>query len=116
MGQTGLLLLPSSRHTVSVGLPSPCSNPYSPYRSFWTLTGSPSLLRHPTLVALSQSASCTPEQAVFRLAQMRGIVPLLGSTNEDRMKKGLDAFGINLEQTTGSEKAIRDLNELIGGH
>lgn len=45
---------------------------------------------------------------------MRGIVPLAGSTDEDRMKQGVDTFRINLE-VPGSEKAIQSVNSLIGG-
>ena len=85
-------------------------------RSFWTLTGSPSLLHHPTLVSLARSASCTPAQVVFRLAQKRGIVPLSGSTNQERMKQGLESSRINLEMAPGSDKAIQYLSNLIGGH
>ena len=109
-------LLPSSWDSVSVSIRrivGPMRLPSG--RSFWTLSGSPSLLHHPTLVALAQSASCTPAQVIFRLAQMRGIVPLAGSTNEDRMKHGIDASRVNLELAPGSEKAIQSLNDLISG-
>ncbi|KAF8305856.1 Aldo/keto reductase [Clavulina sp. PMI_390] len=59
------------------------------YESFWTLTGSPKLLRNSTLLSLAQKASCTPEQALFRFAQDMGITPLAGSQNEQRMKDGV---------------------------
>jgi hypothetical protein len=36
-------------------------------RSFWTLTGSPTLLAHPSLQDLAAKLDMTPEQAVYRL-------------------------------------------------
>ena len=71
-------------------------------------------MNHPTLVALAQEASCTSAQAVFRLAQNRGIIPLAGTTNEDRMKQAADAENVNLEVGTGSKKGLEALNALIG--
>ncbi|KAF8588703.1 Aldo/keto reductase [Ramaria rubella] len=85
------------------------------YQSFWTLSGSPSLLNHPSVLALAERASCTPAQTLFKLAQIRGIVPLAGSTDEDRMKQGVQAERINLEQCPESKEAIANLNALIGG-
>lgn len=38
------------------------------YQSFWTLTGSPSLLRFPALRQLAEGNGLTPQQAVYRLA------------------------------------------------
>lgn len=55
-------------------------------RSFWTLTGSPTLLKHPALLAFAQSKRCTPAQAVYLLAQLNGVTPLSGTTNEEHMK------------------------------
>lgn len=84
-------------------------------RSFWTLTGSPSLLRHPTLLALSKRISCTPAQVVFRLAQLRGIVPLAGSTNETRMKDGVETEKLNLKIDAECARAVDVLNTFIDG-
>lgn len=58
-------------------------------RSFWTLTGSPNLLRHQAILTLAEKASCTAEQAIFRLAQDMGVTPLAGSKNEQHMKDGV---------------------------
>jgi len=60
------------------------------YESFWTLTGSPNLLRHPVILTLAEKASCTAEQAIFRLAQDIGVTPLAGSKNEQHMKDGVE--------------------------
>ncbi|KIP04608.1 hypothetical protein PHLGIDRAFT_109339 [Phlebiopsis gigantea 11061_1 CR5-6] len=56
------------------------------YQSFWTLTGSPSLLKHSTLLAFAHAKGCTPAQAVYRLAQLNGVTPLSGTTNESHMQ------------------------------
>lgn len=56
------------------------------YQSFWTLTGSPSLLKHSILLAFAHAKGCTPAQAVYRLAQLNGVTPLSGTTNESHMQ------------------------------
>ncbi|KAF8342003.1 NADP-dependent oxidoreductase domain-containing protein [Cantharellus anzutake] len=66
------------------------------YESFWTLTGSPALFNHPSIVKIAESRSCTPAQAIFRIAQQIGITPLAGSKNEKHMKDGLLAEHIDL--------------------
>ncbi|KAG8835015.1 hypothetical protein FRC17_005863 [Serendipita sp. 399] len=67
-----------------------------PSRSFWTLTGSPSLLRGSDVAQLCEQKGVTPAQMVYRLVQHWGIVPLAGSTNEEHMKHGLEAEKIPL--------------------
>jgi len=57
------------------------------YQSFWTLSGSPALLAHPTLSAIAQTANCTPAQALFRVAQLEGVTPLSGTTSETHMRE-----------------------------
>jgi hypothetical protein len=59
------------------------------YRSFWTLTGSPGLLKAQETQRLAAAYSCTTEQAVYRLAQLRGITPLCGSTDEQHMREAI---------------------------
>ncbi|KAL1409984.1 hypothetical protein Q8F55_003984 [Vanrija albida] len=61
------------------------------YQSFWTLTGSPSLLAHPLLRALAHRHKVTPEAAVYRLAELWHITPLCGSTNATHMAQALAA-------------------------
>ncbi|KAJ7598068.1 Aldo/keto reductase [Mycena floridula] len=65
------------------------------YQSFWTLTGSPSLLSHAESSAAA--AKCTPAQAVYRFAQLEGIVPLSGTTNETHMKEAVAAENVELK-------------------
>ena len=38
-------------------------------RSFWTLTGNPTLLSTPELLRLAERSGMTPEQAVYKLCQ-----------------------------------------------
>jgi len=59
------------------------------YQSFWTLSGSPSLLSHPSLLALSQASGSTPAQAVFKLAQLESVIPLSGTTDKAHMQQDL---------------------------
>lgn len=56
------------------------------HRSFWTLTGSPSLLAHPDLLALAKTLGASPAQTLYKFAQAEGIVPLSGTTTETHMR------------------------------
>ena len=67
-------------------------------RSFWTLTGSPSLLKHPALLAFAQTKKCTPAQAVYRLAQLNGVTPLSGTTNESHMEADLEVASLAVDE------------------
>ncbi|KAF4567409.1 hypothetical protein EYR40_006408 [Pleurotus pulmonarius] len=81
------------------------------YQSFWTLSGSPSLLKHPKLVALAKAGHCTPEQVIFKLAMMHGIVPLTGTKSEAHMKDDLGIQDIELRE---EESAIADKLRSVG--
>ncbi|KAF9010762.1 Aldo/keto reductase [Cyathus striatus] len=70
------------------------------YQSFWTLSGSPSLLSHPDLIAIAQELNCTPAQAVYRIAQLEGITPLSGTTNEDHMRQDVAVEELSLDQSS----------------
>lgn len=76
----------------------PLMGPQIHFRSFWTLTGSPSLLAHPTVVGLSRRLSCTPAQAVYRIAQTRGVTPISGTTSEEHMKQDVAVDKIVLDE------------------
>jgi diketogulonate reductase-like aldo/keto reductase len=84
------------------------SNDYS-CRSFWTLTGSPTLLADRSLRALAETAGCTPQQAVYRVAQMLGITPLCGSTNEAHMS---EAVGVDMIRL-GDGKDLNDVMDMV---
>ncbi|TDL26104.1 Aldo/keto reductase [Rickenella mellea] len=81
------------------------------YQSFWTLTGSPRLLTHPSLNALAQRHHKTPEQILFRLAQTRGVVPLAGSTDRGRMRDGVETEQIEL---VNEEEEVQKLTSVTG--
>lgn len=72
------------------------------YQSFWTLSGSPSLLSHTSLIAIAKASNCTPAQAVFRFAQLEGITPLSGTTNEVHMQQDLAVEHIQFPSTYDS--------------
>ncbi|RPD52341.1 Aldo/keto reductase [Lentinus tigrinus ALCF2SS1-6] len=59
------------------------------YQSFWTLSGSPSLLSHPAMRAISSAKGCTDAQVLFKIAQTHGVTPLCGTTNEQHMDEAL---------------------------
>ena len=76
---------------------------FDPARSFWTLTGSPTLLAHPALMALARTKHCTPAQALYRFAQLQGVTPLSGTTDETHMREDLEVENIELsEEEVGS--------------
>ncbi|KAH9830336.1 Aldo/keto reductase [Rhodofomes roseus] len=82
------------------------------YQSFWTLSGSPSLLAHPSLRAVAQAKHCTPAQALFRLAQLHGVTPLSGTTSVQHMQEDVAAEEIELtEELKGGE--ARDIVRLV---
>jgi len=64
------------------------------YQSFWTLTGSPTLLGSSAVATLAEKAGATPAQVVYKFAQLHGIVPLAGSTNEKHMRDGVEVENI----------------------
>ena len=83
----------------------------SPYlRSFWTLTGSPVLLRNAQLLAIADAHGCTPEQALYRIAQLRGVTPLCGSTNEQHLCEALDAEQLDF---SASGAAIAEIGRML---
>lgn len=85
----------------------------SPRRSFWTLSGSPSLLKHASVGAICAAKGCTPAQALFRIAQLHGITPLSGTTNEKHMDDDVSATKIDLEDVQSSVADIlRDIRPI----
>ena len=81
------------------------------HRSFWTLSGSPNLIRHRDVQDLSRSLGYTSAQLVFRIAQANGVVPLAGSKNEEHMRDGVLTEEISLDMLVEdpSLKALKGL-------
>lgn len=85
-------------------------------RSFWTLSGSPSLLKHASVRAIARLNHCTPAQVLFKLAQVHGITPLSGTTNEEHMREDVAAETIDLSQSLENEgAAMQEIEQLVWG-
>ncbi|PFH53694.1 hypothetical protein AMATHDRAFT_930 [Amanita thiersii Skay4041] len=81
------------------------------YQSFWTLTGSPTLLSNPVLLALAKALQCTPEQAVYRFALEEGIIPLSGTTSEKHMSEDVAVESLELKGET--ERLVKKLRDFV---
>ncbi|KAJ7346959.1 NADP-dependent oxidoreductase domain-containing protein [Mycena albidolilacea] len=79
------------------------------YQSFWTLSGSPSLLATPELVEIAKASSCTPAQALFKFAMMGGVTPLCGTTNDDHMEEGVAVPALELKDPSGKLKTLETI-------
>ena len=90
-------MVPRQRCAISVSGLFSSRVPHGLYycRSFWTLTGSPSLLLHPATAAFAKENKCTLPQAVYRFAQSLGITPLSGTTDETHMREDLVTESLN---------------------
>jgi diketogulonate reductase-like aldo/keto reductase len=80
------------------------------HRSFWTLTGSPSLLAHPATAAIAKANNCSRYQAVYRVVQSLGIIPLCGTTDETHMREDISA-----EKLDKGEEYFSELTRFIWG-
>lgn len=83
------------------------------YQSFWTLTGSPTLLSHPSLLAIARASACTPAQIAYKLAQSKGVIPLSGTSNETHMKEDIAVQDVCLPESCKSD--LKLLKELVQG-
>ncbi|EKM54705.1 uncharacterized protein PHACADRAFT_163102 [Phanerochaete carnosa HHB-10118-sp] len=66
------------------------------YQSFWTLTGSPSLLQHHVLLTFAQAKGISSAQAAYKLAQLNDVTPLSGTTKEEHMKADLEVEKVEI--------------------
>jgi diketogulonate reductase-like aldo/keto reductase len=66
------------------------------YQGFSLLTANQAVLGTPRFRELVERAGCTPAQAVFRFAQLVGMLPLTGTTDPAHMKEDLDCSKITL--------------------
>ncbi|KAJ6625838.1 NADP-dependent oxidoreductase domain-containing protein [Mycena sp. CBHHK59/15] len=78
------------------------------YQSFWTLSGSPSLLATPALVALAEASGCTPSQVLFKVATMGGVTPLSGTTNQTHMEESVAVLALELKDPAGQLKVLQE--------
>jgi diketogulonate reductase-like aldo/keto reductase len=75
------------------------------------LTGSPTLLNNTSLEAFAKKKGLTKAQAMYRLVQHWGIIPLAGSTNERHMKDGVEVKDVSLMD----EEVPSDIYEYVWG-
>ncbi|EMD33668.1 hypothetical protein CERSUDRAFT_98230 [Gelatoporia subvermispora B] len=54
-------------------------------------------------VSIFLDVNCTPAQMLFRVAQLRGVTPLSGTTSEQHMKEDVAVENINLEETSDGQ-------------
>jgi len=81
------------------------------YQSFWTLSGSPSLVGSPAIARIAEDSGLTPAQTVLRHAQLKGIVPLSGTTDECHMRQDLELENCSLK---GSEGCWEEVKQIMG--
>ncbi|KAK0448715.1 NADP-dependent oxidoreductase domain-containing protein [Armillaria borealis] len=84
------------------------------YQSFWTLTGSPSLLSHPSVLAISAASAMTPAQVLYGIVQMGGILPLSGTTNEVHMKEDVAVESSDLVSDDKLRSHADTIKRLVG--
>ncbi|KIR33942.1 oxidoreductase [Cryptococcus deuterogattii MMRL2647] len=77
------------------------------FRSFWTLTGSPTLLKQPFLINLAAKYGLTPEQTIYKLCQLWGITPLCGTTSLAHAKEA-----VSVENATGLMSSTEEVVKL----
>ena len=80
------------------------------FRSFWTLTGAPDLLAHPNLTKVADRLSCTPAQALYRIAQTRGVTPISGTKSEQHMQQDVAVEGLALD-----EESLTLIDSVVAG-
>lgn len=78
-------------------------------RSFWTLSGSPSLLATPEVISIAKASGCTPAQALFKFAMLGGVTPLCGTTNESHMEEGVSVPALELKDPSGQLNILRNM-------
>ncbi|KAH9929596.1 Aldo/keto reductase [Epithele typhae] len=80
------------------------------YQSFWTLSGSPSLLSSAAVQAIAASKKCTPAQVLFRIAQLNGVTPLSGTTQEKHMDDAVAAEKLDFSDV---QSAVDEILKII---
>lgn len=92
----------------------PCrSSPTAQHRSFWTLSGSPSLVTHPAIARIAEASGLSAAQTVFRFAQLKGVIPLSGTTDETHMRQDVAVENHSLKEE-GLESSLAAVKEILG--
>ena len=104
-----VISIPSSTKSLQL-----CDSQSLVSRSFWSLSGSPSLLTHPAVLQLANMYNLTAAQIVYRVAQNEGATPLSGTTNEVHMCEDVAVKGISFADE-GTEELLQSVREFIKG-
>ena len=83
------------------------------HRSFWTLSGSPSLVTHPAIARIAEASGLSAAQTVFRFAQLKGVIPLSGTTDETHMRQDVGVENHSLKEE-GLESSLAAVKEILG--
>ncbi|KAF8800206.1 Aldo/keto reductase [Phlegmacium glaucopus] len=83
------------------------------YQSFWTLSGSPSLVTHPAIARIAEASGLTPAQTVFRFAQLKGVIPLSGTTDVTHMRQdvAIESHSLKEEGLESSWATVKQMLE-----
>lgn len=54
---------------------------------------------------MTQRLGCTAAQALYRIAQTRGVTPISGTKNEEHMKQDVEAEQLVFDEGTAAEVA-----------
>lgn len=65
-------------------------------------------------MSIAKSLRCTPAQATYKIAQMHGIVPLSGTTDEEHMREDVAVEQIELANGIGMDRNIQSIKNVIG--
>ena len=64
------------------------------------------------IAGIAEDSGLTPAQTVLRHAQLRGVVPLSGTTDECHMRQDVELEKCSLK---GSESSWEELEQIMGG-
>jgi diketogulonate reductase-like aldo/keto reductase len=62
--------------------------------------------------SLAEKHSCTPEQAVYRVAQLQNVTPLAGTTDEAHMRGALAVEHLAIDL---SDKDVLEAGRIVTG-
>lgn len=68
---------------------------------------------HPAITRIANASGLTAEQTVYRFAQLNGVIPLSGTTNEDHMRQDVDVEKRSLKEE-GLESSWAVVKQIIG--
>lgn len=73
------------------------------------------MLENPVFATIAERNGITPEQLMYKFAQLEGISPLSGTTDVEHMNHDLSVEGIVLK-TEGMEKQVDAVRQFLTPH